>query len=133
MVERGEDFGFALKARKPILVPRDGRRQNLEGDLSLQLRVRGAKQLAHTSFADLGGNFVDAEMRAWSKSQSLRIIEAFRSIPFTDSRFERARLNQNDRLGRRPPSVDESSCSGGSAAPLRRWQTRRSVDVVSSG
>ena len=49
----------------------DGR-QDLDGDLALQLRVGGPIHLAHPAFADLGGDFVGAEAGAGSEGQSLR-------------------------------------------------------------
>ena len=74
MVQRREHFRFALKACEPIVIRRDGRRQNLDGDLALQLGVGGPIHLAHAAFANLGGDFVDAEPRAGGKGQSLWII-----------------------------------------------------------
>ena len=41
MIQRREDFGFALKTREAIGIGRDRRRKNLERDLALQLRVGG--------------------------------------------------------------------------------------------
>ena len=66
MVQRGEDFRFALKPREPIVIRRERRRQNLDGDLTLQLRVGRPIHLPHAAFADLGGDFVDAEAGAGS-------------------------------------------------------------------
>ena len=39
MVQRGEDFRFALKTREPIRVRRERGRQDLDRDLAIQLRV----------------------------------------------------------------------------------------------
>ena len=64
MIQRREDFGFALKAREPIAIGRERRRQDLDRDLALQLRVGRPIHLAHPAFADLGGDFVDAEAGA---------------------------------------------------------------------
>jgi hypothetical protein len=35
MIQRGEDFGLALKAREPIVIRREGRRHDLDGHLTL--------------------------------------------------------------------------------------------------
>ena len=67
------DFGFALKAREPIGVSRERRRQDLDRDLALQLRVGRAIHLAHAALADLRGDFVDAEAGAGSEGQRLEV------------------------------------------------------------
>ena len=74
MIQRGEDFGFALKTREPFRIRRDCGRQNLERDLSLQLGVRRAEHLPHAAFADLSGDLVDAETSAGSEGQTPGII-----------------------------------------------------------
>jgi hypothetical protein len=65
-LERGEDFGFPLKTHKPIAVRSQRGRQDLDGDLPLQLGIGGPVHLAHAAFADLCGDFVDAETGAGS-------------------------------------------------------------------
>ena len=72
MIERREDFRFALEAGEPLGIRRDRGRQDLDGDLALQLRVGRPIHLAHPACADLGGDFVGAEARAGSEGQSLR-------------------------------------------------------------
>ena len=79
MIQRGEDFRFALKARQPVRISRQRRRQDLDRDLALQLRVRRPIHLAHAAFADLGGDFVDAEAGAGSEGQVCVIIRAGRA------------------------------------------------------
>jgi len=69
MIQRGEDFRFALKPRKPIGVGRERRRQNLHHDLAFQLRIGRAVHLAHAAGADGGDDFVRAEARAGSEGQ----------------------------------------------------------------
>ena len=61
VVQRREQFGFALKASKPVAIPRERERQNLDRDLAFQLRVRRTKHLPHATLADLGRDLVDAE------------------------------------------------------------------------
>ncbi len=69
VVQRGEDFGFALKTREPIVVSGQRGRQDLEGDLTLQLRIGGPIHLPHPAFADLRNDFVDAEASVGGKCQ----------------------------------------------------------------
>ena len=72
VIQRGEHFRFALKAREPIGVSRDGRRQSLDRNLALQLRVRRAVDLAHAAGADGGDHFIGTETRAGSEGQGWR-------------------------------------------------------------
>jgi hypothetical protein len=53
MIQPCEHVGFAPKPRQTVMVTGDGRRQNLDGDLTLQLRVGGAVDLPHPAFAEL--------------------------------------------------------------------------------
>ena len=48
------DFGFALEAGEPVGVGGERRRQDLDRDLALQLRVGRAIDLAHAAGADGG-------------------------------------------------------------------------------
>src|SRR6185295_6388371 len=49
MIERREDFGFSTKPREAIRITRHGPRQNLDRDLTLQLRVGRAVDLSHSA------------------------------------------------------------------------------------
>ena len=69
MVQGRKHFRLALETREPIGVSGDEARQDFDRDLTLQLRVRRAIHLAHPAFADLRGDFVNAEKRAGSKGQ----------------------------------------------------------------
>ena len=64
MVQRGEHFGFALEARQPLGIGGDGRRQDLDGDVALQLGVAGAIDLAHAANAERRDDFVGTEAAA---------------------------------------------------------------------
>jgi hypothetical protein len=55
VLQRGEDFGLALKTREPTGINRERRRQDLDRDLALQLRARRPKHLSRPAFADLDG------------------------------------------------------------------------------
>ena len=72
MIERGEHFRFALKAREPIGIRRKRRRQDLDRDLTFQPGVSGAIQLPHAALADLRGDVVNAEACAGCNEQCLR-------------------------------------------------------------
>ena len=61
MIECGERFGFALKARKTVRVGGEGLRKDLDRHIALQPRVSRAKHPSHATFADEGGDFVCAE------------------------------------------------------------------------
>ncbi len=69
MVERGEDFGFALESGEPFRVKGDVRRQHLDRHLALQLRVRRPIYLSHSAHADLGSDLIGAEPSAGSQGQ----------------------------------------------------------------
>jgi hypothetical protein len=73
MIQRREDFRLALKARESIVVSRERRRQDLDGDLALQFGICGPIHLPHSAFADLRGDVVDAETRAGGKSQAVKL------------------------------------------------------------
>ena len=64
MIQRREDFGLALKARQSVGISGKRGWQDLDGDLTFQLRVRRPIHLAHTAFADLSGDLIDAEAGA---------------------------------------------------------------------
>ena len=61
MVQRGEDFGFALKPGEAIGIFREGLRQHLQRHVPVELGVSGSIHLPHAAFADLGGDLVGAE------------------------------------------------------------------------
>ena len=57
----GEDLGFPLEAGQAIRIIREGLRQDLQRDVSVELGIAGAIHLAHAAFADLGDDGVRAE------------------------------------------------------------------------
>jgi hypothetical protein len=70
MIQRGEYFRFALKARESVVIGRQCRGQDLDRDLALQLCVCRPVDLPHPASTDLSSDFVDAEAGAWGKGQS---------------------------------------------------------------
>ena len=71
MIQRGEDFRFALKARQAVGVGGERRREDLDRDLTLQLRVGRPIDLPHATHAELRGDFVDAEAGAGREGQAI--------------------------------------------------------------
>ncbi len=61
MVEAGEDLGFSLEPREAIRISGEGFRQNLQGDLAVELRIGGLIDLPHAAFADEDGHVVVPE------------------------------------------------------------------------
>ena len=59
-----------LEPREPIVVSRKRRRQDLDRDLTLQLGIGGPIHLSHPAFADLLGDFVDADSGTTSETQT---------------------------------------------------------------
>ena len=62
VVERGEDFSFALKASEPIGIAGEMLRQNLQGNVALQPGVAGAIHLAHATDAQSSEDFIRPQM-----------------------------------------------------------------------
>ena len=68
MIERGEDFGLALKAGEPLAIVRDVGRQYFQRDVTFELRVPRAVDLAHAAGAQGREDFVRAEADAGANS-----------------------------------------------------------------
>jgi hypothetical protein len=66
MVEGRSGLGFLLEPLQPVGVAGDERRQDFDCDFTLQGRVAGSIDLAHSACAEQGENFVAVEFRAWS-------------------------------------------------------------------
>jgi len=64
MVQRGEQFGLALKPRQTLGVACKRVRQDFDRHVALQSRVARAVDLAHPSGADEGEDLVNAEANA---------------------------------------------------------------------
>ncbi len=72
VVQLGQQLRLALEAGEALLVLGEGGGEDLDGDLALQLRVGGAKDLAHAALAELAGNLVGAEASARGEGRHLR-------------------------------------------------------------
>jgi hypothetical protein len=64
MIKGGGRTRFLLEASKTIGVPGKRRRQNLNRDITIEARVVGTIDLAHTACAERSGYFVRADPRA---------------------------------------------------------------------
>ena len=58
VVEAGQHLRFPLEPRKSIRIIGEGVRQNLQGDLAVELGVGGLPDLPHPAFANEGGHVV---------------------------------------------------------------------------
>jgi hypothetical protein len=70
MVEQRERLRFACEPSEPIWIVGEGVGQELQRDVAIQLRVARAIHLAHAAFADLRGDFVDAEAGTGGEGQT---------------------------------------------------------------
>ena len=69
MIQRGQRLRFARESRQAIRIVRERLGQDLDRDVAIQLRIARAIDLAHAPFADLRGDFVDAEAGAGGEGQ----------------------------------------------------------------
>ena len=61
VIERREQARLALEAGKAVIVAGDGRRQDLDGHITLKTRIASAIHTAHPAGADQRLQFVDAD------------------------------------------------------------------------
>ena len=61
MIERCQQLGLALEARRAVRVSSERVRQRFDGDLALQSRVARTKDLAHATSTKRGEDFVRAK------------------------------------------------------------------------
>jgi DNA-binding TFAR19-related protein (PDSD5 family) len=78
VVERGEKPGFALEAGEALRVLPQLRRQHLDRDLALELRVGGAIHLAHAARAQRAGDLVGAQALSGRQAHGVLCITARR-------------------------------------------------------
>ena len=71
VVQAGEHLRFPLEPGEPIRVSGEGVGQDLQRDVTAQLGVGGAIDLAHPAFADEGGHVVMAEATTWTQGHQL--------------------------------------------------------------
>jgi hypothetical protein len=97
--------GFTLEAREPIRIVGERLGQCLDGDVAIQFRIAGAKDLPHSPFPDAGDHFEGAKAKAGGESQVWR--------HYTGERVARWRR------WRSPPSADKEDRSSGPALRIR--------------
>jgi hypothetical protein len=61
MVERRQHLRFAREPRQPIRIEREGLRQDLDRDVTIELGIPCAIDDAHATFADLGDDLVGSD------------------------------------------------------------------------
>ncbi len=81
VIERRQHAGFALKAGQTFGIAGDGRGENLDGDVALELRVEGAVHLAHAALADHRKDFVVAELVAGGQGHGASTMLTHSSPP----------------------------------------------------
>ena len=68
VIEGGQRLGFAHEAIEAVGVVLERGRENLDGDLALQLGIAGAIHLAHSARPEGRGDLVRAEACTWRES-----------------------------------------------------------------
>jgi hypothetical protein len=71
MIERREDFGFALESRQPFAIVGDISGEDLDGDLALQPRIARPIHLSHTAGAKLRDDLVRTDLLSGSKGHEI--------------------------------------------------------------
>jgi hypothetical protein len=64
VIERGENFGFALESRHAVSIPRKRFWQDLNGYIAAKFRITGTVNLTHPARTNSGENFVRAQTAA---------------------------------------------------------------------
>jgi hypothetical protein len=75
VVECSEDLGLALEARQAIGIRSQGLGQDLDGDLTFQVRIGRPVDLTHAASADWGDDFIGAKARAGREGQQAGLYE----------------------------------------------------------
>ncbi len=62
MIQSGQRFRLTLESRQPLRIAAEFLRQRFDGDFTPELRIPRTVDLAHTSAAEKGKDFVGAEL-----------------------------------------------------------------------
>ena len=111
MIQRREDFRFALEPRHSFRVSRDRLWQDLDGDIAIELRVARAIYLAHATGAEGGDNLVRTEARASGQWHESRLI-----LVMAPNRAKEKRMTP---LARHP-ALFRRNCPTGHPHPAKR-------------
>ena len=71
VVQAGKNLSFSLEPREPIRIDSKRLGQDLQGDLTVQLRISGLIDLSDTPLANEGGHVVMPESGANCQGHSL--------------------------------------------------------------
>ena len=79
MIEGRQDLRLPREPGEPVGISREGVRQDLLGDLAVELGVGGLPDLSHPALAEEGGHIVVAEAGAGGQGHELctRLIGTF--------------------------------------------------------
>jgi hypothetical protein len=72
MIQRRQHLRFAMKAREPIGVGCKCGRQNLQRDVTIELRIARAVDLTHAACTNGGDDFVWSEATAGTERHTLQ-------------------------------------------------------------
>jgi hypothetical protein len=80
MIQRREEFRFALKARQPVRIRRELRWEDFECDLAFQPAVGRAIHLAHAAGSERGDDLVRTQAGAEGERHEVWIIRSMASF-----------------------------------------------------
>ena len=98
MIEGAGRSRLLLESFQPVGICREGRRQDFDGDVPVELGVAGAIDLAHAAGAELRDDLVGAD--PFADQFSAHFLSAFVQLSITVSEFAK-RCRHRRRRGRR--------------------------------
>ena len=128
MVQRRQDPRFAFEVRKPLRVCKEDVRDNLDCDISAQLRVVSAVNLAHPARADQSQDLVRTDLPADERRPGMIGQHARRDV--SDRRREKPLRSLRvceQSLHLLPQPFVRSACSCHERSPLARIVVKRRV------
>jgi hypothetical protein len=111
-IQRCQNLRLALKARHAIEVLSERIRKNFDGDVSPQFRVGGAKNRAHPTFAQFGGDPVSERSPIQSTSSPSYPFHPLHRRPtiLQSLPFHNFFLNALNTILRQQPESNSSGC-----------------------
>jgi len=91
VIQRGQNFGFALKARQALGVRGQGGGEHLDRHLALQRHVGGAVDLAHAAGANLGGYLIGTDTGTRAERQAAILSRRVNFQPYQESAMTQPR------------------------------------------
>ena len=89
MIERREHLRFALEARQAIGIAGERRRQHLDRDVAIQLRIARAIDLAHAAGAEQADNAIEPEGGA-GREATVGLVRVCDDVPWRPIQHHRA-------------------------------------------